>query len=714
MLKSFICVLVLLATHVIPSARAQDQKPDQAQTDETLRIETTLMQAGVTVLDKQGRFVDNLKAEQFEVRVDGKPQTISFFERVAAGSVEERRKLEAARGAKASQRSLRENTGGLPDQGRIVLFFLDDFHMTSDGLLRARQAIQHFIDKEMGQNDIAAIASASGQLGFLQQITGNKTVLHTALSRLKPRQMTASDGLQPAMSEHLANAIVVEGSRDVMEPYVLAIMRDQYPITRRHIAEKQVLERARQIHQLATEITKNTLRSLNSMIRVVSPLPGRKLLFFVSDGFLLNMSDTQASDLFHNIIDSAVRSGFVLYTMDSRGLATDALANAETPLMVEGSAMAVRATRGEMSASQEALYMLAEQTGGRALLNTNALTGALSKTLSETASYYILAWRPSEQEQKGSKFHRLEVTVRDRSDLVVLVQKGFLDRMGIATALNKEVKKTKPGEELSAALSSALPLRDLPAELSLSYSGSQKEGTIMTALLSVPLDALGLAQSNGLTLEVQGYVLNLDGKIGSRFGERLSAKAVASSSAGQAARQHILYRHQVKIDPGIYQVRAAVRDVLGNRVGSIAEWIEIPDLKSGQLTLGSLIIGERPAETSGPLTAENFVNERSADRRFSRNSHLRFMAFIYNAARGANANAPPDLEVQIEVAREDKPVFTDDWRKVDLTGQDLARIAYGGELGLDTFSPGRYVLRLTVHDRVAKVKTSQRTNFIIE
>lgn len=710
MLRSFISALILL---VVWSALAlgQEQKPAQNQSDDVVLIETTLMQAGVTVLDKQGRFVDNLKAEQFEVRVDGKPQTISSFERVAAGSSEERAKLETARGAKASPASAKYSSA-LPDQGRVALFFLDDLHMTPESIVRARKVIQHFIDKEMGQNDVAAVASASGQLGFLQQITQNKTVLRTALSRLKPRQVTAGDGQIPVMTEYLAKAIAVEGSRDVLETYVQALVRDGI---RRTIAEKLVLERARSIHQIATETTKNTLRSLNSMIRAVSPLPGRKLIFFLSDGFLLSLSDTDTGDMLYNIIDSAVRSGFVLYTMDSRGLATDLWLDAESPLPADSSATALRATRGEMTASQEALYLLAEQTGGRALLNTNALTGALSKTLNETAAYYIVAWRPSENDQKGGKFHRLEVTVKDRPDVVVLVQRGFLERASMATATRSDGKKaTKPGEELNAALSAALPIRELPAELSLSYLSSQKEGAIMTALLSVPLNALGLAQADDLALEVQGYVVNLEGKIGSRFSERLSAKAAAqASSPSQATRQHILYRHQVKLDPGIYQVRAAVRDANGKRVGSAAEWIEIPDLKSGQLMLGSLVIGERPAETSAPLSAENFVSERNADHRFTRDSNLRFMAFIYNAARGAQS-APPELEMQIQVLREDKPVFTDDWRKVDLAGQDLARIAYGGELGLDTMSPGRYVLQLTVNDRVAKIKTSQRASFTIE
>ena len=89
------------------------------------------------------------------------------------------------------------------------------------------------------------------------------------------------------------------------------------------------------------------------------------------------------------------------------------------------------------------------------------------------------------------------------------------------------------------------------------------------------------------------------------------------------------------------------------------------------------------------------------------------MTYVYNAARGVQ-NALPDLEVQIQVMRDDKPVFTDDWRKIEVAGQDVDRIAYGGELGLDTLLPGRYILQLTVNDRAAKAKASGRAVFVIE
>jgi VWFA-related protein len=689
----------------------QQQPPATQQSEEVIRVESALMQAGVTVLDKQGRFVEGLKSEQFDVLVDGKPQSVSFFEQVAAGSTEERAKIVAASGERV-RATVRP--GDAPQaQGRLVLFFLDDLHMPVESLMRARKLIQYFVDKEMGEDDAAAVGCASGQLGFLQQVTSNKDVLRAAVSRLKPQSQLGRDTQLPIMSEYTAKAIDVDFDRDVFEVYVQALLRDGI---KRPMAESLVKTRARMILQTANEYTRGTLRSLNSMVRAVKPLPGRKLAFFLSDGFLLSRNDTDVADAMRDVTDAAVRAGVVLYTLDTRGLATehwlDAGSGAPPP---DGGGQVARVENGAMTASQEALHILAEQTGGRAILNTNAQAAALGRTVNETSAYYLLAWRPNAVEQHGNKFRRLEVSVKGRPDLLVLVQRGFLEAAADSSARhheNGQGKQAKPGEQMNTALAAAVPVRDVPANLEVGYGLTEKGEAIVTALVSVPVDTLNMDSAGKANLEVAGYVVNLDGKIGSRFAERLNLTA-AQSTPGPGGRGYILYRHQIKVEPGLYQVRAAAWDINSGRAGSAAEWIEIPDLKkSGMLMLGSLIVGERPAETGVPLDAGNFVAQRSAERRFTRDSPLRFMTYIYNAKPGLRG--VPDLEAHIQVLRDGMPVLSYYKLKVEPGAPDARGIAYGGEFALDTLKPGRYVLQLTVTDQPAKASVSGRTSFTVE
>jgi hypothetical protein len=70
----------------VSSAQAQNEGQSGKQSDDVLRIKTELVQTDVSVFDKQGRFVEGLRPEQFLLTINGKPLPISFFERVSTGS----------------------------------------------------------------------------------------------------------------------------------------------------------------------------------------------------------------------------------------------------------------------------------------------------------------------------------------------------------------------------------------------------------------------------------------------------------------------------------------------------------------------------------------------------------------------------------------------------------------------------------------------------
>src|SRR6185295_1506035 len=185
-----------------PPGVPQDTKAQSIQDQsDVLRIFTQIVQTDVMVFDKEGHFVNGLKGSDFELRIDGTPKPIEFFEKVTAGSINEETQIAAARGS--SRPDAVRSIGPAPlDRGRPIFFFVDDLHLDLSGMQTTRKLITHFIDQDMGQNDEAAIASASGQIGFLQQLTENRTVLHAALDRLKPRISSVRDFERPPMTEY--------------------------------------------------------------------------------------------------------------------------------------------------------------------------------------------------------------------------------------------------------------------------------------------------------------------------------------------------------------------------------------------------------------------------------------------------------------------------------------------------------------------------------
>src|ERR1044072_1564749 len=195
-----------LSAQLTPSQTTQ-QPPPSPQGEDVIRITSDLVQTDVMVFDKSGKFVEGLKPEQFELKVDGHALAVSFFESVKAGTFDEEAQLAAARGRSRADRA------GLSvplDRGRLFILFLDDLHVSPGNLSRTRDVMLRFVDEQLGQNDEAAVFTASGQLGFLQQMTGDKEVLRLAVSRIVSRFLdTAETGEHNPMNE--VQAFAIEG-----------------------------------------------------------------------------------------------------------------------------------------------------------------------------------------------------------------------------------------------------------------------------------------------------------------------------------------------------------------------------------------------------------------------------------------------------------------------------------------------------------------------
>jgi hypothetical protein len=81
----FVCVASLLFQICGGKGFGQQQNQDtaqpeqQEQKEDVIRISTDLVQTGVSVFDREGRFVEGLQKEDFELKVDGKPVEVGFF-----------------------------------------------------------------------------------------------------------------------------------------------------------------------------------------------------------------------------------------------------------------------------------------------------------------------------------------------------------------------------------------------------------------------------------------------------------------------------------------------------------------------------------------------------------------------------------------------------------------------------------------------------------
>ncbi len=695
------------------------QVPDQSnqRQSEVLRVFTELVQTDVMVFDKQGRFVDGLKKEDFELRIDGKAKSVEFFEKIKTGSLNEELQLATARGA--SRSNVKTAGGPVPlDRGRPLYFYIDDFHLDVQGLVTTQKLIRSFIDKEMGQNDELAIASASGQIGFLSQLTDNKSVLLAAVERLKYRSYSVRDFETPHMTEYQA-LLVSNYDRDLTDYFVDHIITNN-PALSRAIAEQMVRSRANGLINQANSATTNTLAGLESLVRSANKVAGRKLVFFISDGFFLDDRNSNTRDRLRRITSAAARNGVVIYSIDSRGLLPDS-ADASSDGLSDLAGRLTRAATGARVASQHGLNALASDTGGKAFFNSNAMEPAVKQAIEETSSYYLLAWKPEQPSSGSGKFHRIEVAVTNRPELRVQVRRGFFG-LEPEPAGPKAKKTDKPSAEVNKSdseflkiITAAYPEREIPVSLRVSFVNTPEKGDMLIATVQVPMQFLTFRPLNGKNtarVALVGRIYNENGEFVDGFGKQISVSSAASANADQ----NLVYDHQSYLKPGLYQVRVAARDDHTSRAGSAHAWMEIPNMASGELNLSSLLLGVRPQAAINNTSADQTVfsaTDLRGPNRFTSNDFLRFLVFIYNAT--ATAGSKPDVAIQIHVVRDDQPVVTAPLKKLSLEGiADLKRIPYAAEITLEGLRPGRYVLHISVLDRLAKTSASQQARFDVE
>lgn len=701
---------VLLVSALAGLAAFAQQEPQS--TDDVLRTNTELVQTIVTVSDKEGRFVDGLKKESFELRVDGRLVPITFFENIVAGSHRDRR-VSTSRAAGP----ITDPTDALSFRQRTIVFFVDDRHLSLSSIDRTRKTLSNFIEKEMGQNDLVAIASASGRIGFLQQFTDNKDVLRAAVSRLNHVPYVVSDyggNAGARMTENMALSIERKDDSNVFEFYVQdcvrfaprGVTRQERMSLRRH-CEIEVQNRARQILVQAGAVTSDTYYSLETLLGSAEQMPGSKLAFFISDGFLADTGPRGrvGSEQLERLTDKARRAGVVIYTIDARGVVSGALdATGNVPFDANG--MLDRANAREIAASQDALNALAVDTGGRALRNQNYFDQFIDEAVTETSRYYLLAWRPEPSDEKTKTFKKIEISIAGRSDLTVRSARRFSD----VVVRNERVqdkqdagasREAKEDTALRNALADFHPKQALPLQLALMYLDTPASGIVLTS--SVQATSFANQEKDPAQLTLAGVVLNDQGKRAASFGTKL----VVNPQSADDPSSTLIYNFRSPLKPGIYQVRVAVRDARTGLLGSAMQWIVIPDLSTRQLSLSSLILGVQDVvNRSGAADSVQW----SVDKRFSVKSQLKFMTFIYNSSQPVSNN----LAARVQVYRNGKTVMSIPTKTVVADKQaDPQRVPFTGGINLAGFEPGAYLLEVTVEDRTTRKSASQQTTFYV-
>ena len=555
------------------SAFAQNSSPARPSPtpDDVVRVETNLAQTDVIVLDKRGQVVRGLKPSDFELRVDEKIQPVTTFDEVISGSPKEERRLDRNAAVNAAAKDPVPPNAGQRSRP-LIFFFVDDVHLSGDGFARARSLLLDFLNNQMKPNDRVAIVSTSGQIGFLQQLTENKTVLREAIARLAPRyDPEAMPATHVIISEADANMVENHSDQGLFNYLVAATMKE-YQMDNPLNAIMMVTNRVRQINEQGKNAEFLTLTTLESLIRSTAPLPGRKLVFFISDGFVVDLKRSNGASIIQQVAERSAAAGAVIYALDTRANVFGPGADVSRNDYPDFSNSTTWRSIVENKAPQEPLETLADKTGGRAYLNSNGLADGLSDALAENASYYLLGWRPDEKQQAGRS--NIEVRVIGRSDLKVRTRRRYFTLSSSQPASTQTAPASSPENELKLALGSLYPRRDVPTTVSAAIAATDK-GRALEVSMRIDSSMLSFeGAKESAAVDVLGAAID-DRGICSTFKQKLEVPREV------VARDHFVqWKRVLPLPPGLYQVRVAVRDRRSGSVGSAMTWIEIPKSES--------------------------------------------------------------------------------------------------------------------------------------
>ncbi|MDX1503747.1 MAG: VWA domain-containing protein [Thermoanaerobaculia bacterium] len=418
---------VALATLACLPASAQDPGPLPGIFGEVLDVRVVNLE--VVVTDRDGLAVRGLGPADFVLRVDGEPVPIDYFSEVQGG-------VAVARDGGGQVPEIGELAPGEP-VGTSYLFFIDDFFSVPNDRNRVIDGVIEDLGLLGPEDRMAVVAYDGDRLEMLSTWSQSREELARVLknARLRP-----SYGLRRAVERRQLN---IDDAASIG-----SLLGDG--VQSRPTVRTQLTPEERFYVQQLSEQLDRIVAAASATLRSFAKPPGRKVMLLMSGGWpylptdfllqdfervILDREGLEGDDLYRRLVDTANLLGYTLYPVDAPGLDRD-LADAALLNPRTGTGAADRMIREQEL--HYTLQYLAEETGGRALLNAGR-DDAFAAAVGDTRSYYWIGFTP--RRAWDDRRHRVEVEMASQA-YRVRSREGFLD--------------SSRGREVTMAVESAL------------------------------------------------------------------------------------------------------------------------------------------------------------------------------------------------------------------------------------------------------------------
>jgi VWFA-related protein len=703
-----------LALLCLAALAMQGQEPQQPVV--TFRVGADLVVVDVSVRDRQGKPIQDLTKKDFVLTEDGKPQEVQLF------AIEDIISQEFKPPAEITSKLLvpppKPATGVAPTQPvsapppepvdvrnkRWIVLFFDLTSLPAPDLLRAEKSALQFIDKQMTGGDLVSIVTFENSPKVTQDFTQDRARLKAQLDKLVK---------EPDSGQLTADAAVEETAAD--ETASDAFVADD--------TEFNIFNSDRK------------LAAIETIAQWLAPYPERKALIHYSGGVSTTGTENQAQ--LRATIAAAGKANISIYPVDARGLVAlpsggDA-SRGSTGSRSQFNGRAVMNQFSNLSASQDTLWALAEDTGGKAFFDNNDLGPVFAQVREDISHYYVLGYYSNNTSNDG-KFRRIKVTVN-------IPGAGLSHREGYYapkdfTLLTKAERQRHLEESASlAALSSEFPLA-----LTSGYFRTRGDVNYVPVSLRFPSVNIPFMEKKGMHQTEFDFVAQVRGdkdKLVTFVKDtvRLNLDDPTFKSITQKALQ---YDTGFYLKPGKYAIKFLVRENQSGKLGVFEESLNIPALPASGLSLSSVMLGSQLQEVQGPpgavrvvvddamreffrnagpwsnpLVSENRKLVPSVTRVFRSTDNLYVVFEIYGAAEDP-ATRKPDVGVSMSVWRGNQKVSQAPPYAIDQFGDPERKvIKCRYQLPLTGFQQGPYTLQIDVIDQAAGQHAHSRSTIAI-
>jgi VWFA-related protein len=719
-----IFVLLLAASSIFAQQPTPTARPAD---DQVVRINTDLIQLDVTVLDKDGKVVTNLRPEDFELYENGKAQKIANFSFVS-------KLVGGASTSGASTNTVSTTTGAVPlkrgDVRRTIALVVDDMNLSFASVYYTRKALLHFVDEQMVPGDLVCVIRTGGAVGALQQFTSDKAVLRAAINKIRWNPFSNIDALTSIGQTD--SEITDKFSRESDQLLYGKQNTVIHPHDNIDQIQKQTLNASRNASMSAQAIyTQSSLGTLKYIIQGMKELPGRKAMMLFSDGINIGDESNNKSrapaiyDFLQSVADAANRSSVTIYAFDARGMRAMTIAASDSTYeVIDGHrTQKLKQRERDFRDAQDGLAYLSNQTGGTALLNSNDLNGGIDRALEEQSGYYLLGYVPDAEtfDPGKRKFNKFEVKVK-QPNLKVSYRSGFFNNESPQPSAEVDADKAIARSLMSPFAENAITLG-----VNALYANDPTSGPYIRSFLHIDARDLSFSDTaDGWKTAAFDVAAVAFGNNGVPVDHVHTTYTIKSKGATFDAmiKSGFVYVLMLPIkNPGVYQYRVALRDAASGKIGTASQVVGIPDLSKQRLTMSSLAVENVSIPTWQLITQGKIGNGTGQSqlkstllydtvlRQFVPNSVLRYGFEVYNAkpANGAGYR----FESQANILQNDKALIQGNVNKVDLDAGQVPRVS--GALTLtDQLKPGEYALEINIKDLESKQTTKQLFPFQID